>query len=39
MKQRAWKVKVDDMEGGRLVKQVYSEEVIARRPRGRPRKC
>ena len=39
MKQRAWKVTVDGMDGRRLVKRVYSEEVIGRRPRGRPRKC
>ena len=38
MKQRAWKGKIDGMEGGRLVKCVYSEKVIGRRPRGRPRK-
>lgn len=25
MKQRAWKVKVDDKDEGRLVKHVYSE--------------
>ena len=37
-KQRAWKVKVDGMDEGRLVKRVYSEKVIGRRPRGRPRK-
>ena len=38
MKQRAWKGKVNGMNGGRLVKRVYSEEVIGRWPRGRPRK-
>ena len=38
MKQRACKEKVDGMEGERLVKRVYSEEVIGKRPRGRPRK-
>ena len=37
MKQRAWKVKVDGMGGGRLVKLVYSE-VIGRSPGERPRK-
>ena len=31
--QRAWKVKVEEMEGGRLVKRVYSKEVVGRRPR------
>lgn len=38
--QRAWKVKVDAMDGGRLMKCVHSdhEEVIGRMPRGRPRK-
>ena len=39
MKQRAWKEKVDGMEGVRLVKHVYSKEVTGRRPRGRPRKA
>ena len=37
-KQRAWKEKLDGMEGERLVRHVYSEEVTGRRPRGRPRK-
>ena len=36
--QRAWKVKVEEMEGERLVKRVYSEEVVGRRPREDPRK-
>ena len=36
MNQRAWKVKVNGMDGGRLVKRVYSEEVIGRWPGGRP---
>ena len=38
-KQRAWKEKLDGMEGERFVRCVYSEEVTGRRPRGRPRKC
>ena len=38
-KQRAWKEKLDGMEGERLVRRVYNEEVTGRRPRGRPRKC
>ena len=39
-KQRRWKAKMEKMNGDRLVKQVYEdeEEVIGRRPRGRPRK-
>ena len=37
-KQRAWKMKIEELEGERLVKRVYSEEVIGRRRRGRPRK-
>ena len=37
MKKRAWKVKVDGMDGGRLVNCVYSEELIGRRPRERSR--
>ena len=37
-KQRAWKEKLDGMEGERLVRRVYNEEVTGRRPRGRPRK-
>ena len=32
----ARKVKIDDMEVG-LVRQVYSEQVTGRRPRGSPR--
>ncbi len=37
-KQRAWKEKLDGVEGERLVRRVYSEEVTGRRPRGRARK-
>ena len=29
------KVRMEGMNGDRLVKQVYNEEVIGRRPRGR----
>ena len=36
-KQRRWKTKMEEMNGERLVKQVYEEEVTGRRPRGRPR--
>ena len=36
-KQRRWKVKVEEMNGDRLVKQVYEEEMMGKRPRGRPR--
>ena len=39
MKQRVWKVNVDSMDWGRLLKCVGSEEVIGRRRRGIPRKC
>ena len=35
-KQRRWKVKVEEMDGDRL--QVYEEEMMGKRPRGRPRK-
>ena len=37
-KQRRWKVKVEEMDGDRLVKQVYEEEMTGKRLRGRPRK-
>ena len=37
-KQRAWKEKLEQMEDGRLVKKVYTEEIVGKRPRGRPRK-
>ena len=37
-KQRAWKEKLEQMEDGRLVKKVYTEEIAGKRPRGRPRK-
>ena len=37
-KQRAWKVKVEDMEEERLVKCVHNEDAIGQRPRRRPRK-
>ena len=33
-KQRRWKVKVEEMDGDRLVKQVYEEEMTGKRPRG-----
>ena len=36
-KQRRWKVKMEEMDGDRLVKQVYEEEMTGKRPRGRPR--
>ena len=36
-KQRAWKEKLEKMEDDRLVK-VYTEEIVGKRPRGRPRK-
>ena len=37
-KQRRWKVKMEEMNGDRLVKRVFEEEVTGGRPRGRPRK-
>ncbi len=29
---------MEQMEDGRLVKKVYTEEIVGKRPRGRPRK-
>ena len=37
-KQRRWKVKMEEMNADRLVKQVYEEEMTEKRPRGRPKK-
>ena len=37
-KQRRWKVKMEEMNTDRLVKQVYEEEMTGKRPRGRPKK-
>ena len=37
-KQRTWKEKLEKMEDDRLVKKVYPEEIVWKRPRGRPRK-
>ena len=37
-KQRAWEVKLEDMEEERLEKRVYNEDAIGQRHRGRPRK-
>ena len=34
-KQRTWKKNLED---DRLVKKVYTEEIVGKRPRGRPRK-
>ena len=34
----AWEVKVDDKEGERPVRRVYSEEVTGKKPRERPQK-
>ena len=36
-KQRRWKVKMEEMNADRLVKQVYEEEMTGKRPRGRQR--
>ena len=38
IRQERWKEKLEGMDGGRLVKQVYEGEVVGRRPRGRPTK-
>ncbi len=32
-----WKEKLEGMDGGRLVKQVYEGDIAVRRPRGRPK--
>ena len=37
-KQRAWKEKLEKIEDDRLVKKVYTEEIVGIRPRGRLRK-
>ena len=37
-KQRTWKEKLEKMEDDRLVKKVYTEEIVGKRPRGRRRK-
>ena len=37
-KQRTWKEKLEKMEDDRLVKKVYTEEIVGKRPMGRPRK-
>ena len=37
-KQRTWKENLEKMEDDRLVKKVYTEEIVGKRPRGRPRK-
>ena len=37
-KQRRWKVRMEEMNRDRLVKQVF-EDVTVGRPRGRPQKC
>ena len=37
-KQRTWKEKLEKMEDDRLVRKVYTEEIVGKRPRGRPRK-
>ena len=34
-KQRAWKEKLEQMEDGRLVKKVYTEEIVGKGLRGR----
>ena len=37
-KQRTWKEELEKMEDDRLMKKVYTEEIVGKRPRGRPRK-
>ena len=37
-KQRVWKMKMEELEGERLVKRVYGKEVTGRRLRGGPGK-
>ena len=37
-KQRRWNVRLEEMNGDQMVKQVYQEEVTERWPRVRPRK-
>ena len=37
-KQRTWKENLEKMEDDRLVKKVYTKEIVGKRPRGRPRK-
>ena len=37
-KQRTWKENLEKMEDDRLVKKVYTEEIVGKRPRGKPRK-
>ena len=37
-RQRRWKVRIEEMNGDQLVKQVYEGELTGRRPRGRPRR-
>ena len=37
-KQIAWREKLEQMDNERLVKRVFEEETVERRPRGRPRK-
>ena len=33
-----WKEKLEEMDGGRLVKQVYEGDIAGKRPRGQPKK-
>ena len=37
-KQIAWREKLEQIDNERLVKRVFEEEAVGRRPRGRPRK-
>ena len=36
-RQMRWKEKLEGMDGGRLVKQMYEGDVVERRPRGHNR--
>ena len=37
-KQRTWKLRMEERNGDRLVKQVYKRKMTGKRLRGRPRK-
>ena len=37
-RQLTWKEKLEEMDDGRLVKQVYECDTVGRRPGGRPNK-
>ena len=37
-RQMRWKEKLEEMDGGRLVKPVYEGDIAGKRPRGQPKK-